>query len=113
YRQAEVTWCPTPRSALVLDDPAMAGLYDLLVAYVGASARAAWQTIVEERGLGGADLVNFLCFHLDLSPLEKQTLLEALSDRVTTLLEVLSFKVEERKAVPGGGIKGGGSNLVQ
>ena len=65
-------------------------------------AQEAWRTIVEQRGLRGAELINFLCFHLDITPLEKQTLLEALADRVDCLLDVLTFKLEERKHGPAG-----------
>ena len=112
YRLAQVQWCPAPRSALVLDDAATATLREMLIEYVGSSAREAWRMMVEERGLQGAELINFLCFHLDLSPLEKQTLLEALQRRIPCLFDVLSFKLEERKAGPTG-IKGGGSTPVQ
>ena len=69
----------------------------VLFNYLGEPAQEAWRTIVEQRGLRGAELINFLCFHLDITPLEKQTLLEALADRVDCLLDVLTFKLEERK----------------
>ena len=103
YRRAEVEWRPTVRSRLELDSEALEGLRELLFAYLGDTAAAAWKTLVE-RGLRGADLVNFLCFHLDLSPLEKQTMLEAREDRIDCLFDVLTFKLEERKL---GGSSGG------
>ncbi len=59
----------------------------------------------------GAALINFLCFHLDMMPLEKQTLLGALADRVDCLLDVLTFKLEERKHGPVG--TSGGPDSVQ
>jgi uncharacterized protein len=106
YRQAEVTWCSVPQESLQMSDQSMEHLRQLLLSYIGEPATQAWRTVVEERGLRGAQLVNFLCFHLDLSPLEKQTLLEALDQRTACLLDVLTFKLAERKMGPMG--QGGG-----
>ena len=43
--------------------------------------------------------VNFFSFHLDLLPIEKQSLLEAttLPERATCLREILDFKLTEGK----------------
>ena len=111
YRQAEVNWCPVGANALDCDAETMDALREMLFSYLGEAAHEAWRTVVEERGLRGAELVNFLCFHLDITPLEKQTLLEALADRVDCLLDVLTFKLEERKRGPAG--TGGGPDAVQ
>jgi hypothetical protein len=111
YRQAVVEWCDVAPEALALTDQAMAHLRELLIGYIGEPAEEAWRTVVEERGLRDARLVNFLCFHLDLSPLEKQTLLEALDQRTTCLIDVLTFKLVERKAGPMG--QGGGESGPQ
>ncbi len=111
YRQADVRWCPTDAEALSFDLVAMEKLRQLLFTYVGKPAQEAWHSLVEERGLRGAELINFLCFHLDLNPIEKQTLLEARDERVACLLDVLTFRIEERKLGPGGAK--GGSDLVQ
>src|SRR5579875_1276808 len=102
YRRAEVQWCAVAPESLRMSDQMMDRLRELLVAYIGAPAREAWRTVVEERGLRGAQLINFLCFHLDLSPLEKQTLLEALDQRAACLLDVLTFKLAERNSGPAG-----------
>lgn len=110
YREAQVQWCP--ESAIELDSLAMKNLRDLLGGFLGEAAREVWKSMVEEQGLAGADLINFLCFHLDVSPIEKQTLLEACDARVGCLLDVLTFKLEERKLGPGG-TPGGGSGVVQ
>lgn len=110
YRQGEVQWCPVPPEALELDAKAMAELRTLLVDYIGMPAATAWKTLVEERGLSGARLINFLCFHLDLNPLEKQTLLEALQQRANCLVDILTFRLAERKGGPAGG-SGGPSPL--
>lgn len=111
YRQAEVRWCPVRREALDCDSETMEALREMLLRYLGQPAQEAWRTIVEQRGLRGAELINFLCFHLDVTPLEKQTLLEAMADRVDCLLDVLTFKLEERKRGPAG--TSGGGDTVQ
>ena len=97
--------------ALDCDAETMDALREMLFSYLGAAAQEAWRTIVEQRGLRGAELINFLCFHLDITPLEKQTLLGALADRVDCLLDVLTFKLEERKHGPAG--PSGGPDTVQ
>jgi uncharacterized protein len=102
YRQAQVQWCPAATERLALDDAAMSALRDLLVTYLGEPAREVWRSLVEQRGLRDAELINFICFHLDVSPIEKQTLLEACDGRTGCLVDVLTFKLEERKLGPGG-----------
>ncbi len=111
YRQAEVNWCPVRPEALDCDAETMDALREMLFNYLGDAAHEAWRAIVEQRGLRGAALINFLCFHLDVTPLEKQTMLEALTDRVDCLLDVLTFKLEERKRGPAG--TSGGPDTVQ
>jgi Lon protease-like protein len=111
YRQAVVDWCAVAPEALELTDNAMAHLRELLISYIGEPAKEAWRAVVEQRGLRGAQLINFLCFHLDLSPLEKQTLLEALDQRAACLLDVLTFKLAERNMGPMG--QGGGESGPQ
>ena len=105
YRQAQTIWCPVQQSALELDSEAMETLHELLIGFLGEPAHEAWAGIVEQRGLRDAALVNLLCFHLDLAPIEKQTLLEALGCRVGSLFDLLAFKIEEQRQ--GGGSKGG------
>ncbi len=111
YRQAQVEWCATPGDKLALDAHALAALRDLLVAYLGEPAREVWRSLVEQRGLRDAELINFICFHLDVSPIEKQTLLEARGERAECLVDVLTFKLEERKLGPAG--SAGSSGPVQ
>jgi len=113
YRQAEVEWCGTAAGALDFDTETLEGLRELLFSYLGASAQQVWHTLVEQRRLRGAELINFLCFHLDLAPIEKQTLLEAREARIDCLLDILSFRLEERKVGVGGGGNRGGSETIQ
>ena len=112
FRQGRIQWQPTPAASLVLDDAAMATLRDLLVTYLGEPAREVWRSLVEQRGLRNADLINFICFHLDVAPIEKQTLLEAGALRGGCLIDVITFKLEERKLGPGG-LGGGPSGRLQ
>jgi uncharacterized protein len=111
FRRAKVGWCPVDQHALDLDEESMESLRALLFGYLGDAAVEAWRTAVEELGLRGAELVNFLSFYLDLPALEKQTLLEALDARARCLFDVLTFRLEERKLGPAG--SGGGSSIVQ
>jgi Lon protease-like protein len=110
YRQAEVQWCASGRRLLGMEPSEMNSLRDLLIAFLGENAESAWRGLVEQQGLRDADLINFLCFHLDVTPLEKQTLLEALEDRIACLFDVLTFKIEELKLGPTGGQRGGSLN---
>ena len=96
---------------LRFDSETLEGLREVLFSYFGPPAQEAWRALVEQRGLRGAELINFLAFHLDVTPLEKQTMLEALSGRADCIIDVLSFKLEERKLGSAG--SGGGPDTVQ
>lgn len=109
YRQGEVQWCPTNPESLDLDAEAMEGLRVLLFEFLGDLAAQVWSTLIEQRRMRGRELINFLCFHLDVPAIEKQTLLEAGKDRVDCLFDVLTFKMEERKL--GSGPRGGSGNV--
>ena len=102
YRLADVEWCTVPAATLELDARAMMTLHQLLVSFLGEAANDVWKSLVEERGPTGASLINSICFHLDIAPIEKQTLLEAGESRGSCLLDVLTFKAEERELGPGG-----------
>jgi len=111
YRIAEVEWIPAPTDQLELSAEQTSQLRNLFVQCVGGSANDLWRSLVEEKGLHGAALINFLCFHLDVFPIEKQTLLESGVNRGNCLIDVLTFKAQERKLGPGR--KGGGSAPLQ
>lgn len=95
YRTAEVEWLPS--DLIGLGAAELETLRGLLDSFIGPSAEQLWRSLVEERKLSGAALINFICFHLDVTPIEKQTLLEAGASRVNCLADVLTFKLEERK----------------
>lgn len=110
YRTAEIEWLPGAEHQLELDASAMEDLRELLVRFLGNTAQELWRSLVEERGLRGSRLINFICFHLDVLPIDKQTLLEAGSRRARCLLDVITFKLEERKLGPP---RGSGSGPLQ
>ncbi|HEY6393888.1 MAG TPA: LON peptidase substrate-binding domain-containing protein, partial [Candidatus Binataceae bacterium] len=68
FRQAEVQWLPVDSRDLDFDVETKEILRELLFSYLGEPARDAWQSLVEQRGMSGAELINFLCFHLDVTP---------------------------------------------
>jgi len=113
FRQARVKWMPRDDLDSGLSDAEMATLRELLVGFLGEPANDVWRSLVDQRGLRGTGLINYICFHLDVSPIEKQTLLEALGKRANTLIDVLTFKLEERKLGPSGGGSGGTSGPLQ
>jgi len=113
FRQARVRWMAMAGPESSISDIEMAALRELLVGFLGEPANDVWRSLVEQRGLRGVELVNYICFHLDVSPIEKQTLLEALGDRGKTLIDVLTFKLEERKLGPGGGSSSGTPGPLQ
>lgn len=113
YRLARVEWMPSRPERLELDPPTVELLRNLLVRYLGDAGGEVWRNIVEERRLSGANLINFLCFHIDIHGIEKQTLLEAGEARANTLIDVLTFKLEERKLGPGNSSGGGRYGPVQ
>ncbi|HEX4209372.1 MAG TPA: LON peptidase substrate-binding domain-containing protein [Candidatus Binataceae bacterium] len=113
FRQGRVRWMSSAEPEVALSETAMGTLRELLVGFLGEPANDVWHSLVDQRGLRGLELVNYICFHLDVSPIEKQTLLEALNNRPNTLIDVLTFKLEERKLGPGGGSSDGTSGPLQ
>ena len=108
YRQAEVEWCPVD-PPMDIDAEAMEGLRQLLFEYLGDTAADAWKSLVE-RGLRGADLVNFLCFHHRRAGHREANPSGSARGRLDCLFDVLTFKLEERK-LGGPGPHGGPGNV--
>jgi len=93
YRQASVIWRDAPNDA-----PLPAGLRRELVRRIERFAGRSGDDRDMQELLGGASLsdrtlVNFFCFWLDLSPIERQCLLEepAAEVRARRLLEIVEF----------------------
>lgn len=103
YRQAVVEWRPERRERL-LDDRRQE-LCRLLEAYLPPSE--AVQKLLADPTIEDELFVNFFAFHLDLPPIEKQSLLQAetLAERATCLRDILDFKLTETRWRESGGGK--------
>jgi len=102
YRQAAVRWRPP------LDETLAPGRRAAIAAGVHRWLARLGQPAAAERllsePLDDETFVNFFAQQLELSPIEKQALLEApgLGARADRLSDVLEFRVEELRAVPTG-----------
>jgi hypothetical protein len=103
YRQATVEWEGTANEHL---DPAhRQELTRLLDRYLPKNETV--QKFLTDPTVEDAFFVNFFAFHLDLLPIEKQSLLEAIAlpERAGQLRDILDFKLTEapwRESGPGG-----------
>jgi Lon protease-like protein len=97
YRQCAVAWHDPTRA------PLPAGMRQRLVASVRRYLAAIGRDVSNDELARGAvddeSFVNFFAQHLDVAPVERQALLEAetLADRVGRLIDVLDFRLEERR----------------
>jgi Lon protease-like protein len=110
YRQAHVEWCGPAVTGSVAEQAETAEIGRLLTELMGEEGEQILKSVLE-LNLPQWHVVNFLCFHLDFNPLEKQALLEALEDRGPRLQDLLTFKVQERRSFGGG--QSGGPSLAQ
>jgi len=101
YREAVVAWHAP------LAGPLPPGLRKGITALVRLYIERLGQEAGDEGPLGAAaddeTFVNFFAHHLDVSPVEKQALLEAptLAERAARLRDVLEFRLEELRMPPG------------
>lgn len=101
YRRARVRWLPARGETL---PPARRDtLGRLLETYLQKAA--AVRKLMADPNMTDEVFINFFAFHLDLPPLEKQTLLDAagLNARATALKDILEFKLSEKSWPTGGG----------
>ncbi len=110
YRRARVEWCASARQGADFGEVESAEIRRLLVELMGDEGEQILNGVLELK-LSSWQIVNFLCFHLEFDPLEKQALLEALDQRASYLQDLLIFKLQERKSGTGG--QDGGSALAQ
>jgi Lon protease-like protein len=97
YREVEVSWRATESGAL---DPAMRQtLVDRLGDLLQAAPESSAHRLLRDQSLSDQLLVNFFCYALDISPLEKQGLLhqKGLTARAEQLRDVVEFRLEERR----------------
>jgi Lon protease-like protein len=94
YRQASVVWrAPSPDEAL---PPGLRStLVRVLERYVGCSGDDDLRRVLGNATIGDETLVNFFAFWLDLTPVEKQCLLEEPGGvpRARRLVEILEFRL--------------------
>ncbi len=105
YREAAVTWRPPPMEPLAVElRGEITGLVRRYLERIGKDAGP--QGLLRE-SVDDETFVNFFAQHLDVTPLDKQALLEAptLRDRARRLVDVLEFRLEELRA-PGGPLRG-------
>jgi Lon protease-like protein len=101
YRECVVEWLkPEPRT---LATSLRQDLNQLLNTYL--QKNEAVQKFLTDPTIEDDFFVNFFAFHLDLLPIEKQSLLEAASipERATLLRDMLDFKLTEGRWAEGSG----------
>ena len=100
YREARVEWRPFHKEQLPANH--RQEICQLLDAYLPKNE--AVQKFLADPTVEDDFFINFFSFHLGLSPLEKQTLLEApsLQERTTCLRDILDFKLTEARLGEGG-----------
>lgn len=103
YRQARVEWDPPLKEQL--DPGRRQGLRQLLDRYLPKNEQV--QKFLSDPTIDDDFFVNFFAFHLDLLPIEKQSLIEVLSlvERAERLHDILDFKLTETRlsdSSPGG-----------
>lgn len=101
YRQAAVHWrIHGPRS---IDGTSRSRLVDLLTGFLGRDPHSPAYRLLHDRTLTDDLLVNFFSFALEIAPIEKQGLLEALTlaERAERLREILEFHLEEARCAIG------------
>lgn len=101
FRRASVSWRAPLGGEL---DPALRRrIRDLVTRFLGDREPKLARKLLDDASVPDELLVNFLCYALDFSPLEKQALLDvgSLRQRGTRLCEVVQFALE------GGGVGGG------
>lgn len=93
YRQAKVEWQAPAKEPLASGRRQELGL--LLERYLRNNEKV--QKFLADPTLEDDFFVNFFAFHLDFLPIEKQSLLEAVSlmERVERLRDILDFKLSE------------------
>lgn len=92
YRQASVVWRSTSEG-ITLPAALRGDLVGMIERYGGRAGGAGARTLLADTTVGDRALVNFFACWLDLTPVEKQCILEEadLEARARRLLEILEF----------------------
>jgi hypothetical protein len=94
YRQASVVWRPESAERPLPADE-RAGLVRIIERYTGRFGDEDTRSVLGDAALSDCTLVNFFAFWLDLSPVEKQCLVEVegIEARARRLREILEFRL--------------------
>jgi hypothetical protein len=100
YRQAEVRWRVSGQRSI--DSGCRTRLIGLLSGFLGTEPNSPAHRLLRDPTLTDDLLVNFFSFALEIAPIEKQGLLEALTlaERAERLREILEFHLEESRLGP-------------
>lgn len=104
YREARVTLKPRDRD-VSMDPPLRRYLLEILDKYLQADEEASPLHSLVRPDVSDEVFVNSLSTYLDCTPLEKQFLLEAehLSQQARRLIDLIQFKLAERRGAGGWG----------
>jgi len=100
YRKAKVDWLPPVKEPLPSSRRQELNL--LLERYLRNNEKV--KKFLTDPTIEDDFFINFFAFHLDLLPIEKQSLLEAVSlpERAGRLVDILDFKLSETSWTEGG-----------
>jgi uncharacterized protein len=94
YREGEITWRDAPESGLPPD--MRTRVHALMHRFLEEREPKLVSRLLNDPSLSDELLINFLCYALDFSPMEKQALLQApgLVERGARLCDVVQFALE-------------------
>jgi Lon protease-like protein len=94
YRVGEVEWRPTPTGGVPSE--LRTRIHAVVHRYLEEREPTLVQRLLSDQSLTDELLINFLCYALDFSPMEKQALLESpsLADRGRRLCDAVQFALE-------------------
>jgi Lon protease-like protein len=96
YREGEIRWGKAPEGGVRSE--LRTRIHALMQRFLEDSEPTLVSRLLNDASLSDELLINFLCYALDFSPMEKQALLEApgLAERGARLCDVVQFAIESR-----------------
>lgn len=96
YREGEVQWRPPDAAGVPRE--LRTRIHAVVQRYLEEREPTLVRRLLADQSLSDELLINFLCYALDLPPMEKQALLEAtlLADRGRRLCDAVQFALESR-----------------
>ena len=96
YREGEIRWHKAPEGGVRSE--LRTRIHALMHRFLEESEPTLVSRLLNDASLSDELLINFLCYALDFSPMEKQALLEApgLAERGARLCDVVQFALEAR-----------------